>query len=320
LGSASSWKGDLQNKAMGQSSSEEQFALPTQQVVSISGGDGASTSLPAAVQAQARVATATAQRVGATEVKMPMVWDKSSFRLERQGSSNHIWELSGDFTAEVPCELRADFHCNEVRDGPNLYYAPVEQGGPGSFRMQFPKGRNTMRLAGAQAIDMKRWPLEVFWRYKQRAKDIIPIVFSLTAKDTALITHLSLEVEKVAAPREAQSSLFSRGASSRFGMTVKFDPVIVRQKVVMGGKEYPIEEVYGLAEMGKEGAHDESAKGEPCVICLCEPRTTAVEPCNHLCVCEECGGALSAGATIRGDRCPICRGDIKGIKVFAVNG
>lgn len=293
---------------MGQSGSEPEIALPTQQVVTIGAGEGASHALPAAVQAQARVATAMAQRVASTEVKMPIVWDKTSFRLDRQGSSNHIWELSGDFTAEVPCELRADFYCKEVKDGGSLHYVPVEKGGPASFRMQFPKGRNTMRLAGAQAIDMKRWPLEVFWRYKQRAKHTIPIVFSLTASDVMLVTHLSLEVEKVA-------------GGGRGAMMAKLDPVIVRQKVVMRGQEYPIEEVYGLAEMGKDGAHDESAKGEPCVICLCEPRTTAIQPCNHLCVCEDCGGALSGRATVHGgERCPICRGDVRGIKVFAVKG
>lgn len=304
---------------MGQSSSgEEELTLPTQQVVNIGQGQNASSALPTHVQAQARVATAMAERVNSKEVKIPIVWDKSSFRVERQGSSKHIWEFFGDFTAEVPCQLKADFHCREWKQGVSLTYNAVEEGGPPSFAMKCPAGRNTVQLAGPQAIDMKRWPLEVFWRYKQRAKDIIPIVFSITAEDVQLVTHLSLEVSTVAAPQQAAepASVFNFGARPQ--MIVNFDPVVVRQKVVVGGLEYPIEEVYGLAEMGKGDAHDESSKGDPCVICLCEPRSTAVLPCMHLCVCEDCGGALSARTTISGERCPICRGDIKGIKVFGL--
>eukprot|EP00435_Cladocopium_sp_Y103_P008653 s2075_g2.t1 len=81
--------------------------------------------------------------------------------------------------------------------------------------------------------------------------------------------------------------------------------------------EYLLEEIYGLADVGKDdGAHDETSHGEPCVVCLSDPRNTAILPCRHLCLCEECARELTIGAQLRGDTCPICRGKIQTIQVF----
>ena len=43
--------------------------------------------------------------------------------------------------------------------------------------------------------------------------------------------------------------------------------------------------------------------GSDCVICLCEPRTTALLPCRHLCLCAPCAQQLR----FQSNKCPICR-------------
>jgi hypothetical protein len=43
--------------------------------------------------------------------------------------------------------------------------------------------------------------------------------------------------------------------------------------------------------------------GSDCVICLSEPRTTALLPCRHLCLCAPCAQQLR----FQSNRCPICR-------------
>jgi hypothetical protein len=44
--------------------------------------------------------------------------------------------------------------------------------------------------------------------------------------------------------------------------------------------------------------------GSECVICLSDPRDTAVLPCRHLCLCAACAQQL----TFQTNRCPVCRG------------
>jgi hypothetical protein len=40
-----------------------------------------------------------------------------------------------------------------------------------------------------------------------------------------------------------------------------------------------------------------------CVICLTDPRSIAVYPCRHMCMCISCANAMPA----QNNKCPICR-------------
>ena len=51
----------------------------------------------------------------------------------------------------------------------------------------------------------------------------------------------------------------------------------------------------------------EAEAGEDCIICMSEPRTTAVLPCRHMCLCGDCAQMLRTKTT----KCPICRGPVK---------
>lgn len=275
---------------MGGSSSSDTAdlgALPQQQVVSLSHGPNAQPSLDIRQAPRAKPAVHT----GVQEAKIPAFWNKSSFRLNRAGGSKHLWDLCADLTADLPCELSVHFHCREKLNGGRLDWTPVEQSGPPSLKKSFAAGKQQVLLN--QAVDIKKWPLEVYFKFKKGRPDVIPVVFVLEANNVQLVTHLSCQAQ---------------GTSLIIAM--------LKQKVVINGAEYPMEEVYGLAIAGKE--HDNDSVGEACVICLTDPRNTVVLPCQHLCLCEDCAGQLQAGAALRGEKCPICRGEISGIRVFDI--
>jgi hypothetical protein len=60
----------------------------------------------------------------------------------------------------------------------------------------------------------------------------------------------------------------------------------------------------GASAGGGGGALDEGLiNGSDCVICLSEPRTTALLPCRHLCLCAPCAQQLR----FQSNKCPICR-------------
>jgi len=279
---------------MGSSGSrdEELFALPTQQVVSVAGGSSS--------RSAAAVSMARHEEIHKT--KIPLVWSKSSFEVQRAegDASRTLWELSAEFTAEVDCELSANFHCRSTMEHRVMHFSPADNHAPPALSQKFPPGKHTFRLSGNSAIDLKRWPLEVFWRY--RVVDVFPIVLSLSAGNVQSVVKLGLQVPgRGAAPGAAQLACH-----------------VVKQVVVVDGTAYPMQEIFGLADLKQED-HDESAVGEPCVICLTDPRNTAVLPCRHLCVCEDCSQRLSVEAAARNGHCPICRGNISGMQVFKVD-
>jgi E3 ubiquitin-protein ligase MGRN1 len=104
---------------------------------------------------------------------------------------------------------------------------------------------------------------------------------------------------------------------------------VLRQEVLVGGTIYAMQELYGIAGEVKasrspskslqnpdtavrnldvgSGLEYSIEKGHECVICLTESCTTAVIPCNHLCLCDDCGDKLGSDANCERRRCPICR-------------
>lgn len=273
---------------MGQKESAPDFALPQQQIVT--GGHnsrGGHPSRPSDAVVRTQMAAASAKEV--SNVSLQLVWDKTSVKLSRIGGSKTKWQVSASFTGKVECELSMYFHCRETpKDRGLLDFVPASQPGPEQARQRFAAGTHT---ACVQEIDFQRWPLEVYWKYNTKHQDIIPIVFSLSAQGMQSLMYLTLH--QVAGNPPLACSIHS-------------------QKAVVDGNLYTIQEVFGLSELGKDQKNDESAAGQPCVICLTDPRDTAVLPCNHLCVCKDCAGCVSAGDA----KCPICRGKVTGLQVF----
>lgn len=87
---------------------------------------------------------------------------------------------------------------------------------------------------------------------------------------------------------------------------------IMQQQVVLSGDlterpnlEFPaleMQEVYG-SEKGADGNDDR----RECVVCMSEPRDTAMLPCRHMCLCGGCADQLRSRTQYRSYRCPICR-------------
>jgi len=78
-------------------------------------------------------------------------------------------------------------------------------------------------------------------------------------------------------------------------------------QTLFGGADAPPEAAAGAAAAAAAAAKAAVAEaGAECVVCLEAPRTTAILPCRHLCLCADCATQLCASA----NRCPVCRGDV----------
>ncbi|WJX27095.1 RING-type E3 ubiquitin transferase [Trifolium repens] len=85
-----------------------------------------------------------------------------------------------------------------------------------------------------------------------------------------------------------------------------FQIKVVRQILWIDGVRYELRELYGIGSSETTG-FDDSDPGKECVICMTEPKDTAVLPCRHMCLCSECAKALR----LQSNKCPICRQPIE---------
>lgn len=95
---------------------------------------------------------------------------------------------------------------------------------------------------------------------------------------------------------------------------------ISQQKVIFSGDttERPsleMQEVYG-AEAGVDGNEGR----RECVVCMSEPRDTAMLPCRHMCLCGGCAEQLRGRTQYRSYRCPICRERISSMMMIDPSG
>lgn len=93
---------------------------------------------------------------------------------------------------------------------------------------------------------------------------------------------------------------------------------VITQIVTAGGNAYAVENLYGADNDGNSpatgngqgavmiGSTIEEDEDGLCVICLTNPKDTAVMPCRHMCMCKDCGEQLLKHKPV----CPVCRAPI----------
>ncbi|CAH9087172.1 unnamed protein product [Cuscuta europaea] len=92
-----------------------------------------------------------------------------------------------------------------------------------------------------------------------------------------------------------------------------FQVKVVKQILWVEGVRYELREIFGIGKPNEAAINDDS--GKECVICMTEPKDTAVLPCRHMCLCSECAKTLR----LQSNKCPICRQTIEELLEIKVN-
>ncbi|KAK4266407.1 hypothetical protein QN277_027336 [Acacia crassicarpa] len=94
-----------------------------------------------------------------------------------------------------------------------------------------------------------------------------------------------------------------------------FQVKVIRQILWIDGDRYELREIYGIGGSAAADFNDNDPEKEECVICMTEPKDTAVLPCRHMCMCSECAKALR----LQSNKCPICRQSIEELIEIKIN-
>lgn len=121
-------------------------------------------------------------------------------------------------------------------------------------------------------------------------------------------TFISLQRLGLAAPPAGDGD--GDGDDGRPPVGGAWSAQIFAQKLQFGEQCFVLHEVFGAtsrcSDVELEGGNQE------CVICLSEPRDTAVLPCRHMCFCSYCAGIVR----LQCDRCPVCRQKVVSLLQF----
>jgi len=97
---------------------------------------------------------------------------------------------------------------------------------------------------------------------------------------------------------------------------VELSGQVISQKLEHSNQCFILYEVFGAGPKDRPGESEgpkHDVDGNPdCVICLSEPRDTAVLPCRHMCFCSYCAGIVR----LQCDRCPVCRQKVQSLLQF----
>nr|GMD86970.1 probable E3 ubiquitin-protein ligase LUL4 [Ipomoea batatas]GMD88289.1 probable E3 ubiquitin-protein ligase LUL4 [Ipomoea batatas] len=92
-----------------------------------------------------------------------------------------------------------------------------------------------------------------------------------------------------------------------------FNVKVVRQALWVDGVCYELHEIYGIGNHTPD--YDNNGSSKDCVICMTEPKDTAVLPCRHMCMCNGCARTLR----LQSNKCPICRQHVEELLEIQIN-
>ncbi len=108
-------------------------------------------------------------------------------------------------------------------------------------------------------------------------EDVFPLVISAETSMPPHSTdeHLGEPVPNTNPHMQITQAVLEKNNDETFRVRV------VRQILWIDGNRYELREIYGIGSSVAEG-FDDNDPGKECVICMTEPKDTAVLPCRHM--------------------------------------
>ncbi|PSS33898.1 E3 ubiquitin-protein like [Actinidia chinensis var. chinensis] len=187
-----------------------------------------------------------------------------------------------------------------AKEEPNCRFVPLfpEEYIPAKVPFQKGIGQKFCQPSGT-GIDLGFFELDELSR-PSSGEDVFPLVISAETFSPSVTAE-----EQLGDPPPSSSSsphmqitqaVIQKNNDNTFQMRV------IRQILWIDEVRYELREIYGIGNSSAESFKDDDP-GKECVICMTEPKDTAVLPCRHMCMCSECAKALR----LQSNKCPICR-------------
>lgn len=251
----------------------------------------------------------------------PPYVDHQSAKKVRNDVNVHKHTLKIEVDEENPDHVLVSFVFDALFDGsitvfyfakeePNCKFVPLFPEAYMPAKIPFKKGLGQkFRQPSGTGIDLGFYELDSLSK-PSPGEDIFPLVISAETHQPSSSNdgHLDDPVSNTSAHMQITQAVLEKNNDDLFQVKV------IRQILWVDGVRYELRELYGIGNSAAEGFED-SDPGKECVICMSEPKDTAVLPCRHMCMCGECAKELR----LQSNKCPICRQPIEELIEIKIN-
>lgn len=240
---------------------------------------------------------------------------RDSIKLVKANGSNERFRLQFTFDSDLPCQFTIFLRISDSVEVCSLKKHSSEAGEAASSVFKYG--------AGCEQHFTEE-------EYVIRPSDLLDEGYDPTNGHNTIPLAILMETDNLGAPETQQQAMLSLCTLDNFGED-NYSIKIIKQKLLAGGMELLLQELYGLenkqkprgeeeeeeeAEVGggEDGGKDSDSEGEDdlgaeCVICITDIKDTLLLPCRHLCLCSSCAANLRFQAS----NCPICRAPFRAL-------
>ncbi|PKA60873.1 putative E3 ubiquitin-protein ligase LUL3 [Apostasia shenzhenica] len=240
----------------------------------------------------------------AKKIKNDVNVHKDTIRMEVDEQNPDQFLVSFVYDAVVDGSITIYYFAKE---GSNCTFSSIYDGFYKPKTIQFEKGTGKRFCQpSGHGIDLGFFELDDL---SKTTSDVFPLVIYAEASQPTVISD---QADKSTSTR-AQISLAVIEKSSNGDFQAK----TIKQILWIDGERYELQEIFGLENSLKEqvtGVADGDDMGKECVICMTEPRSTAVFPCRHLCMCSNCAKTFR----LQSNKCPMCRQPVEKLMEISV--
>ncbi|KAK3002554.1 hypothetical protein RJ639_022037 [Escallonia herrerae] len=242
----------------------------------------------------------------AKQVKNDVNVHKHTLRLEvdEQNPDHHL--VCFDFDAVHDGSISIFYFAKEELD---CMFVPVFPEAYVPVKVPFQKGHGQkFRQPSGTGIDLGFFELNDLSK-PSPGEDVFPLVISAETCGPSSSTdeHLTDLPTKISTQKQITQAVLEKKNGEPF--TVR----VIKQILWIEGNRYELREIFGIGS-SSEGLNDGDS-GKECIICMTEPKDTAVLPCRHMCMCSECAKELR----LQSNTCPICRQPIEELMEIKIN-
>ncbi|XP_010278333.1 PREDICTED: probable E3 ubiquitin-protein ligase LUL4 isoform X2 [Nelumbo nucifera] len=240
----------------------------------------------------------------AKKIKNDVNVHKDTIKLEVDETNPDCHLVSFTFDSLIDGSITIFYFAKE---GANCSFSPLYPEANMHIRVPFQKGlRQKFHQPPGTGIDLGFFELDDLAKPSPK-EDVFPLVISAEA----CLPHQTTDGQPLPLTTSPNAQI-TQAVLEKNGDHFKVR--VIKQILWVDGVRYELRELYGVGN-SEEAGFDGNDPGKECVICMAEPKDTAVLPCRHMCMCSDCAKELR----LQSNKCPICRQPIEELLEIKVN-